>query len=43
MTKINDSNFPPKIKVLLWLLLKNSVLTKDNLLKREWTSSKARP
>lgn len=27
---------PPRVTVFLWLLLKNSVLTKDNLLKRGW-------
>lgn len=29
-------NVPPKIRVFVWLLVRNSVLTKDNLLKRGW-------
>lgn len=30
---------PLKIKIFLWLMLTNSILTKDNLLKRGWTQN----
>jgi hypothetical protein len=30
---------PLKVKIFLWLMLKNSILTKDNLLKRGWTGN----
>jgi hypothetical protein len=30
---------PHKIKVFLWLVLKNKILTKDNLRKRNWQDS----
>lgn len=28
---------PPRVKVFMWLVLRNSILTKDNLLCRGWT------
>lgn len=28
---------PQKIRIFLWLVIKNRILTKDNLLKRGWT------
>lgn len=31
----------PKIKVFFWLIPKNSILTKDNLIKRGWQGSEA--
>ncbi len=34
--KIWKFKIPPRVKVFLWLVLKNSILTKDNLLKRGW-------
>jgi hypothetical protein len=27
---------PPKIKIFLWLVANNTILTKDNMLKRKW-------
>lgn len=30
---------PNKIKIFLWLMLKNSILTKDNLTRRGWTGN----
>lgn len=35
--KMWDLKIPLKIKIFLWLMLKNSILTKDNLLRRGWT------
>lgn len=32
-------NVPLKIRVFVWLLFKNSIVTKENLLKRGWTGS----
>lgn len=50
---MNEPNFPhkfmwkvkipPKIKVFLWLMSNNSVLTKDILLRRGWIGSEACP
>lgn len=37
--KIWKSKIPAKIKIFLWLLLNNAVLTKDNLLRRKWVGS----
>jgi hypothetical protein len=31
-----SSKFPLKIKVFMWPLYKNAILTKDNMLKRNW-------
>ena len=36
-TSIWKARIPHRIKVLLWLLENGVVLTKDNLLKRNWT------
>jgi len=36
---VNDSGLyqvPAKIKIFLWLMLNNAVLTKDNMVKRKW-------
>lgn len=30
---------PLKIKIFLWLMIKKSILTKDNLIKRGWTKN----
>jgi hypothetical protein len=30
---------PMKVRIFLWQVLKNSILTKDNLLKRGWTGN----
>lgn len=30
---------PLKIRVFLWLMIKNSILTKDNLIRRGWTGN----
>jgi hypothetical protein len=30
---------PMKVRIFLWEVLKNSILTKDNLLKRGWTGN----
>jgi hypothetical protein len=35
-SKIWKSKIPAKIKIFLWLLLNNVILTKDNLIKRKW-------
>ena len=35
-SKIRKSKIPTKIKIFLWLLLNNAILTKDNLIKRKW-------
>lgn len=37
--KIWKGKVPAKIKIFLWLLMNNAVLTKDNLLKRKWVGS----
>jgi hypothetical protein len=29
-------NIPTKIKMFLWLILNNAILTKDNMIKRNW-------
>jgi len=34
--KIWKGKIPAKIKIFLWLMMNNAVLTKDNLLKRKW-------
>jgi hypothetical protein len=34
-----NAKIPAKIKIILWLVLDNTILTKDNLLKRKWTGS----
>lgn len=31
---------PPRVKVFMWLVLRNSILTKDNLLRRGWAGDK---
>jgi hypothetical protein len=35
--RIWKGKIPPKIKIFLWLLTKDAVLTKDNLIRRKWT------
>lgn len=40
--KIWRFKIPIKIKVLIWLALKNSILTKDNLIKRGWRKGTAK-
>lgn len=35
--KIWKGKIPAKIKIFLWLMMNNAILTKDNLLKRKWT------
>jgi hypothetical protein len=30
------AKFPQKIKIFIWLMTNNVVLTKDNMLKRKW-------
>jgi len=35
--KIWKSKIPAKIKKILWLMMNNAILTKDNLLKRKWS------
>ena len=35
--RIWKSAIPAKIKIFLWLMLNNAVLTKDNMVKRKWT------
>jgi hypothetical protein len=35
--KIWKSKNPAKIKIFLWLMMNNAILTKDNLLKRKWS------
>lgn len=37
--KIWKGKIPSEIKVFLWLILNNAILTKDNLLKRNWSGS----
>jgi hypothetical protein len=34
-----ENKLPHKIKVFLWLVLRNKILTKDNLKKRNWQGS----
>lgn len=34
--KIWKGKVPAKIKIFLWLMMNNAILTKDNLLKRKW-------
>lgn len=34
--KIWKGNIPAKIKIFLWLILNNAILTKDNMVKRKW-------
>jgi hypothetical protein len=36
-TKLWKSKIPLKIKIFLWLIQQNAILTKDNLSKRKWT------
>ena len=38
--KLWYAKIPLKIKVFLWLVFKNSVLTRDNLAKRNWNGNK---
>ena len=33
------AKLPQKIKIFLWLVLRNSILTKDNLVRRGWKGS----
>jgi len=33
------AKIPAKIKIFLWLVLNNAILTKDNLIKRKWFGS----
>lgn len=33
------AKIPYKIKIFLWLVIKNSILTRDNLLKRGWSGN----
>jgi len=35
------AKIPLKVKIFMWLTLQNSILTKDNLLKRKWKGSPA--
>ena len=37
--KIWKGKVPAKIKIFLWLLMNNAILTKDNLLRRKWVGS----
>ena len=34
--KIWKGKIPAKIKIFMWLLENNAILTKDNLIKRKW-------
>ena len=34
--KVWKGKIPAKIKIFLWLVLNNAILTKDNILKRRW-------
>jgi hypothetical protein len=34
--KIWKAQIPLKIKVFMWLLTQNAILTKDNMIKRNW-------
>jgi hypothetical protein len=34
--RIWKSKLPPKIKVFMWLINQNAILTKDNLMRRNW-------
>lgn len=38
-SKIWKSNIPYKIKIFLWLLEKDTTLTKDNMIKRKWVGN----
>lgn len=37
------AKMPPRVKVFMWLMLRNIILTKDNLLKRGWLRDKKCP
>jgi hypothetical protein len=34
--KVWKSKIPAKIKIFLWLVMNNAILTKDNMIKRNW-------
>jgi len=34
--KVWKGRISAKIKIILWLVLNNAILTKDNMLKRKW-------
>lgn len=34
--KVWKSKTPEKIKIFLWFILNNAILTKDNMIKRKW-------
>jgi hypothetical protein len=34
--KIWKGNIPAKIKIFLWLVANNAILTKDNMIRRKW-------
>lgn len=38
--EIWKAKIPPKIKIWMWLISKNAILTKDNLIKRNWHGDK---
>jgi hypothetical protein len=37
--KIWKGNIPAKIKIFLWSVMNNAILTKDNLIKRKWAGN----
>ena len=37
------TKMPPRVKVFMWLALRNSILTKDNLLRRGWKGDEKCP
>ena len=39
--RIWKSKVPSKIKIFLWLMLNNAILTKDNMVKRKWQGDPA--
>lgn len=38
----HQGKIPPRVKVFVWLLVKNSIFTKDNLLKRGWKDKESK-
>ena len=37
--KIWKGRVPPKIKIFMWLMANDAILTKDNLIKRKWVGN----
>lgn len=37
------TKMPPRVKVFMWLVLRKSILTRDNLLRRGWIGDKKCP